>query len=200
VGLIGMQWLMQVLTAIDRADLALRIARQRTQPGWGYMVEHGATTIWERWDSDTQGPGMNSEALLILAGNLGSWFFQAVAGIELDPTLPGWRRAWLRPRLVRELVSASGSIETVAGRYQSAWTRTGGDVEWSVTVPPNATATAWLPTDRPSEAIESDLPLDRAVGVRVMGPAPGGLELRLESGSYRFRSIVMPARVSADGS
>jgi alpha-L-rhamnosidase len=193
VGLIGMQWLMQVLTAIDRADLALRIARQRTRPSWGYMIEHGATTIWERWDSDTQGPGMNSEALLILAGNLGSWFFQAVAGIELDASEPGWRRAWLRPRLVRELESAGGSIDTVAGRYESAWIRNAGELDWSVAVPPNATATAWLPTDRPDEALEGGLPLDRTAGVRVVGAAPGGLELRLDSGSYRFRAPVMPA-------
>ncbi|MGH3847892.1 MAG: family 78 glycoside hydrolase catalytic domain, partial [Pseudonocardiaceae bacterium] len=59
VGLIGAQWLMQVLSRVGRADLALRIASQRTRPGWGYMVEQGATTVWERWDSDTQGPGMN---------------------------------------------------------------------------------------------------------------------------------------------
>jgi alpha-L-rhamnosidase len=194
VGLIGMQWLMQVLTAIGRADLALRIARQRTRPSWGYMVDRGATTIWERWDSDTQGPGMNSEALLILAGNLGSWFFQAVAGIELDPSLPGWRRAWLRPRLVRQLESATGWLDTVSGRYGSVWSRTGGDLDWSVTIPPNATAIAWLPTDRPAEAQEADVPLGRAVGVRVTGAAPGGLELQLESGSYRFRSSVVPAR------
>lgn len=70
VGLIGMQWLMQVLSDIGRPDVAWTIVTQTTRPSWGYMIGKGATTIWERWDCDTRDPGMNSEALLIQAGIL----------------------------------------------------------------------------------------------------------------------------------
>jgi alpha-L-rhamnosidase len=192
VGLVGMQWLMQTVTRVGRPDLALTMALRRTRPSWGYMVEQGATAIWERWDSDTQGPGMNSEALLILAGNLGSWFLQAVAGIELDPSVPAWRRAFLRPRLVRELDSAQGAIETVAGRFESDWRRVGRSLTWTVVVPPNAGATAWLPTDGPGSPTEDGQPLDEARGIRVLRREEGALVLALGSGSYRFASAVEP--------
>jgi alpha-L-rhamnosidase len=185
-----MQWLMQTLVRIDRPDLALLIARQRTRPGWGYMAERGATTVWERWDSDTQGPGMNSEALLILAGNLGSWFYQSVAGIELDPATPGWRRAFLRPRYAGTLQAASGSIETVAGRYASAWRCDDGRMDWTVTVPPNAAATAWLPTDRPDDATENGLPVAEAPGVRVLRREKDTVVLELAGGEYRFEAFL----------
>jgi alpha-L-rhamnosidase len=202
VGLIGMQWLMQTLSRVGLADLALHIATRCTRPGWGYMVEHGATTIWERWDSDTQGPGMNSAALLILAGNLGSWFYQTVAGIELDPVEPGWRRALLRPRLIGELASASAAIETVGGRYASDWRRhDDATFEWTVTVPPNAGATAWLPTADAAAATEGGASLATSDGVRIVGIGDGTVRLELSPGTYRFAAPLatgMPRPITGD--
>ncbi len=193
VGLIGMQWLMQTVTRVGRPDLALTMALQRTRPSWGYMIEHGATAIWERWDSDSQGPGMNSEALLILAGALGAWFIQSVAGIELDASVPAWRRALLRPRLVRELRHGKGSIDTVGGRYESEWRREGRAVTWTVSVPPNCDATAWLPTDPPEAPTESGRRLSEASGLRVVGTEDRSVVVTLGSGTYRFSSFVDPA-------
>lgn len=187
-GLIGMQWLMQTLTRIGRPDLGLLIARQRTRPGWGYMVERGATTVWERWDSDTQGPGMNSEALLILAGNVGSWFYQTVAGIELDASEPGWRRAFLRPRLVGPLTSARGVVESVAGRYVSDWRLADGMVDWTVTIPPNVRGTAWVPTDDHDAVVEGGRPISAAAGVERIRHEPGALIVELGGGTYRIRA------------
>ena len=94
VGLIGMQWLMQTLTDAGRPDVAWTIATQTTRPSWGYMLSKGATTIWERWDYDTRDPGMNSEALLIQAGNLDAWFYQTLAGIR--PAAPGFKKILIR--------------------------------------------------------------------------------------------------------
>src|SRR5262249_4392777 len=53
VGLLGMQWLMEVLTDTNHADVALTIATRTQRPSWGYMIAKGATTIWERYDMDT---------------------------------------------------------------------------------------------------------------------------------------------------
>lgn len=199
-GLIGMQWLLQTLSRIDRPDLGLLIARQTTRPSWGYMVEHSATTVWERWDSDTQGPGMNSEALLILAGNLGSWFYQSVAGIELDPSVPAWRRALLRPRLVGAIASARGVLDTVAGRYVSDWHWRDGQVEWQVTVPPNASATAWIPADEPDQVLEAERPARESVGLRVVRTEADALIVELASGTFRFRAgLQAPSDLATDG-
>ena len=46
-GLIGIQFLMRGLTEHGKGDLAYTIATNRTYPSWGYMIDKGATTIWE---------------------------------------------------------------------------------------------------------------------------------------------------------
>src|SRR4029077_21258334 len=51
VGLLGVQWLMQTLTETGHAEVAHLVASQTTFPSWGYMIEQGATSTWERWDS-----------------------------------------------------------------------------------------------------------------------------------------------------
>ncbi len=49
------------------------------------MISTGATTIWERWDTDTQDGGMNGESQKILSGNFEAWCYQTLAGINYDP-------------------------------------------------------------------------------------------------------------------
>ncbi len=80
-----MQWQMQVLTDIGHPEVAYQIAQQTTRPSWGYMISKGATTSWERWDTDTQDGGMNGESQKILSGNLEAWCYQTLAGINYDP-------------------------------------------------------------------------------------------------------------------
>ena len=87
VGLVGMQWFMQVLTDAGRADVAYTVATQTTRPSWGYMVSKGATTSWERWDTDIQDGGMNGESQKILSGNLEAWLYQTLGGHQLNPWL-----------------------------------------------------------------------------------------------------------------
>ena len=145
VGLIGMQWLMQTLTDIGRPDVAWTIATQTTRPSWGYMLSKGATTIWERWDMDTRDPGMNSEALLIQAGNLDAWFYQTLAGINCDPQQPGFKHIVIRPRLLGDLTWVKAHFDSPYGRIVSNWKRDGDKLTMNVTVPPNTTATIYVP-------------------------------------------------------
>lgn len=43
--------------------------------------EVSATTLWELWDSPSEGPGMNSRNH-IMFGSVGAWFYQFLAGIQ----------------------------------------------------------------------------------------------------------------------
>jgi alpha-L-rhamnosidase len=119
VGLIGMQWLMQTLTDIGRADVAWTIATRTTRPSWGYMFSKGSTTIWERWDGDTRDPSMNSESLLILAGNLDAWFYQTLAGIR--PISAGFKTFMIKPEIVGDLTWAKAHFDSPYGRISSDW-------------------------------------------------------------------------------
>src|SRR5450756_252858 len=69
-GLVGAQWLMRTLSDNGQADLAYKIATQKTYPGWGYMVEQGATTVWELWNGNTADPAMNSGNHVMQIGDL----------------------------------------------------------------------------------------------------------------------------------
>ncbi len=146
VGLIGNQWLMQVLSKFGRSDVAWRIVTQTTRPSWGYMIAKGAQTIWERWDYDTRGPGMNSEALLIQAGNVDAWFYQTLAGIQTDPAHPGFAHIIIHPHILGNLKWVHCRFNSPHGLIVSNWTRNGNTVTMHITVPTNTTATVITPT------------------------------------------------------
>jgi len=143
VGLVGMQWLMQTLTDIGRPDVAWTIATQTTLPSWGYMISKGATTIWERWDFESRGSAMNSEALLIQAGNLDAWFYQTLAGIR--PAAPGFKRILIKPEILGDLTWVKSHFDSPYGRIESNWERKEHQLIMDVTIPVNTTATIIVP-------------------------------------------------------
>ena len=190
VGLIGMQWLMQTLTEIGRPDVAYTIATQTTRPSWGYMISKDATTIWERWDCDTQGSGMNSEALLILSGNLDAWFYQTLAGLNYDPAQPGFKHVILKPRPLGDLTWAKAHHDSLYGRIASAWQRTATTFDWQITVPPNTTASVHVPTPDAASVTESGQPAATASNVKFLRQEAGAAVYAVGAGTYRFHSTL----------
>lgn len=188
VGMVGMLYMMQVLTDIGHPEVGYAIATRTKRPSWGYMIGKGATTVWERWDTDTKGPGMNSEGLLILAGNLEAWFYQTLLGINNDPKQPGFKHIILRPCPVGDLTYAKGWHESMYGKIVSAWKRDGETFTWSVTVPPNTTATLHVPAGAASDVEEGGRPAGKSDGVKFLRMANGRAVFSAGSGSYEFAS------------
>jgi alpha-L-rhamnosidase len=118
-GILGTRYLLDVLTQMGHGDVAYKVASQRTYPGWGYMVEEGATTLWERWEKITGG-GMNSHNHIML-GSVDSWFYRTLAGISCIQ--PGWNRIAINPRIFDGLNSAEAAIKTVKGEVGVSWSR-----------------------------------------------------------------------------
>ncbi len=188
VGLIGMQWQMQVLTEVGRADVGYQIAAQRDRPSWGYMVDKGATTIWERWDTDTQDGGMNGESQKILSGNFEAWCYQTLAGINYDPERPGFKHIVLRPHPVGDLRWARASHTSMYGPIVSDWQLVDGRFQWKIVVPPGTTATATVPTAQPESVLESGGPARKAPGVKPLEASVERAPFELEPGTYRFEA------------
>ncbi len=196
VGLIGMQWLMQALDKIGRNDLAYTIVTQTDRPSWGYMISKGATSIWERWDTDTLGSGMNSEALLILSGNLDAWFYQALAGINYDRDKPGFKHIIIRPQPVGDLKWVNAHYESPYGRIISNWKLEEGNAKigtgkltMEVTIPANTTATVYVPAKDAAAVAESGKPVAKARGVRFLRVENGAAVYEVGSGFYEFESV-----------
>jgi alpha-L-rhamnosidase len=188
VGLIGMQWLMQTLTDIGRADVAYVLVTQTTKPSWGYMIEKGSTTIWERWDTDTGDASMNSEALLILAGNLDAWFYQTLAGINADPAQPGFKHVIIRPQPVGDLTWVKAHHDSPYGRIASSWKREAGNLKLDVTIPANTTATVYVPAKDETGVTESGKPASKADGVKFLRLENGAAVYEVGSGNYKFQT------------
>jgi alpha-L-rhamnosidase len=182
-----MQWFMQVLTDAGRADVAYTVASQTTRPSWGYMVSKGATTSWERWDTDTQDGGMNGESQKILSGNLEAWLYQTLAGINYDPDKPGFRHIILRPHPVGDLTFVKAEHESLYGPIKSEWKIEGDDFAWTVSIPPNTTARVHVPEATSvsvTRGVKGGDP--RTVeGARSLGIS----DYEIQSGTYVFRAF-----------
>lgn len=187
-GLVGAQWLMRTLSENGRSDLAYEIATQKTYPGWGYMVEKGATTIWELWNGDTADPAMNSGNHVMQIGDLAVWMYEYLAGIRSDPEQPGFRHVILHPYPAGDLTFVKASHDGPYGRIASSWKRDPKGFTLDVTVPPNSAATVWVPTKDASAVMESGKPAAKAAGVKFLRAEDGAAVFEVQSGSYSFRA------------
>jgi len=141
----GTTCMVRVLADKGRGDVMYQAATAPTYPGWGYMVEQGATTIWEAW-----GLGDNAESMIMWA-TIEEFFYGALAGIEgpdyYGPRqiAPGFRQIRIRPRLLGDLTHASGSMRTVRGTVSSSWRRQRDSVTLDVSIPANSMAKVSVP-------------------------------------------------------
>lgn len=142
-GIIGTKYIMEVLTRFDNSDLAYDVAAQTTYPSWGYMIENGATTLWELWQK-REGPSMNSHNHPMF-GSVGSWLYKALAGINPDPQGAGFAKIRIEPQPVRDLTYASGSVDTLRGRVLSSWRRIEKGLALEVIIPFGSEADVVIP-------------------------------------------------------
>ena len=189
-GLVGAQWLMRTLSDNGHADLAYQIATQKTYPGWGYMVEKGATTIWELWNGDTADPAMNSGNHVMQIGDLAVWMYEYLAGIRSDPEKPAFKHAIIHPYPAGDLTFVKASHRSLYGTIASSWKRAGSVFSLEVTVPANTTATVWLPASDVSTVTESGHKAASSPGVKFVRAENNGAVFDVESGSYSFRSSL----------
>ncbi|HVS94509.1 MAG TPA: glycoside hydrolase family 78 protein [Mucilaginibacter sp.] len=184
-GVIGTQWLMRGLTDFGRPDVAFRIADNSDYPSWGYMVKRGATTIWELWNGDTANPKMNSRNHVMLLGDLIAWFYQDLAGIKA--ATPGFKTIVMKPVIIKGLDSVKASYDTPYGLIKSRWEKTASQFEWTLTVPPNATATVYLPSKTLKNIKDGNKSLTESNGIKYIGTDKDETKILTGSGDYDFR-------------
>lgn len=193
-GLVGGQWLMRVLTESGHADVAYLLAGQKTYPSWGYMVEKGATTIWELWNGDTGDPGMNSGNHVMLLGDLIIWFYENLAGIKADPENPGFKHLIMKPVFAKGLDSVAASYNSAYGTIKSAWKMESGSFNWNFTLPANTSATVYIQAADKNRVWESNKKAVNCDGVKFQKMEGDYAVFDVQSGSYSFLSkdVKMP--------
>ncbi len=195
-------------------DLAYALLHDRRCPSWGYMIDHGATTIWERWDAyvagrQLRGQGVPSDPTWLqqplaegfqtssmnsfnhaALGSVGEWIYRTILGIEPDETQPGYKHFLVRPRPGPGVTWARGVYLSVRGKIAVHWRAEEGAFHLDVRVPPNTTATVHIPTTDAAALREGGIPLEQAEGARLLRVEDGMAVLDIQSGDYAFVSPV----------
>ncbi len=193
-GFLGTAYLMPLLASRGYGDVAYEIATKTDYPSWGYMIENGATTIWELWDSDKKGPEMNSRNHFAL-GACGQWLYEALGGINIDPAQPGFKRIIIRPQPAEGLEFARAEYPSPYGRVRSAWRKDGDKLFLDVTIPANTTARVHVPTLGKASATiqEGGKPVARAgaaaetvAGLKFVEMTPSAAVFDAVAGEYHF--------------
>jgi alpha-L-rhamnosidase len=206
-GFLGTRPLLPVLSAVGQHDLAVFLLQSREFPSWGYEIDQGATSIWERWDSYTKedGFGRHNAAMNSFAhysfGAVCEWMFRTLAGIESDG--PGYSQIIIRPSPPSPGSNAQhkpidwvrASYDSIHGKIVSQWKVDGDRFCLDTTIPTNTTATVFLPAASADSVTEAGKPLTEAKQLRVMETQDGRVVLALESGHYHFESTggICPA-------
>jgi alpha-L-rhamnosidase len=189
-GLVGGQWLNRVLADFGRADLVYTFATNTTYPSWGYMMEKGATTVWELWNGDSADPAMNSGNHVMLVGDLVIWLYECLAGIKTDIQNPGFKHILMRPTPVRDLQQVRATHKSPHGLIESEWKNSQGRFEWSIRVPVNSTATVYVPSKNAKDITESGKPIRKAEGVQYVRMEGSSAVFEVQSGVYHFSSLL----------
>ncbi|MBB6421104.1 family 78 glycoside hydrolase catalytic domain [Streptomyces sp. AK010] len=187
-GFIGTPLLLPALSQIGRDDLAYKMLLHKDYPSWGYEIEKGGTTMWERWNSimpDGEFGPVDMNCFNHYAyGAVGDWMFQNIGG--LSAIEPGYKRSRIAPVPGGNLTRGSGSLHTVHGPLSSRWTRRDGVFTLKVTVPVNTVAEVHVPADTRRAVTEGGRPADTAKGVRFLRMEDGAAVFQVGSGTYDF--------------
>lgn len=182
-GDVGFRFLVQALTLAGYAEVVYRMINRTDPPGYGYQIAQGATALTEFWDARRTGSHNH-----FMLGHILEWFYKDLCGIDVDPAGPGFKKILLRPDPVGDLQWARATYNSIRGPITSQWHRAHGRFRLQVTLPPNTTATLYLPATEGSPVTESGQPVEQSKGVTFLGREGDRAVLALLSGSYEFES------------
>jgi len=168
-GLVGLPVLTQWVNTNNASDLMYEMMTKRDYPGFGYMLENGATTTWEHWRGERS-------RIHNCYNAPGAWFYRSIGGIQPLEEYPGYKKFLLAPRPPKALTWANISKETPFGTIEVAWSKKQDQLVMDVTVPTGSTAKLMLPAGTDSCIID-----DEPVQPDELG------NIWIESGKYKVK-------------
>ena len=181
-GCVGSKFILPVLTENEYADVAYKVAQQKSYPSWGFMADRG-TSLWEMWETTSRSLGH------YFLGTYDEWFYKGVGGIK--DMQDGYKTVTIEPALNESLTYAKAGVNTVRGQLQSNWTLNEGQGVFDIQVPVGTTAEIILPNSEKEQitcngqALSENL--DGIHGVRVEN---GKVHIQAGSGTYQFETRV----------
>jgi alpha-L-rhamnosidase len=180
-GIFGTQFFFEVLSKHGLHELAYGAMNKRTEPGYGWWIEQGATTSWEKWD------GQGSRNHPMFGGGI-TWFYQVLAGMNSDPEKPGYRHIVFRPQPPADITSASYANLTTYGKASIDWKKDGKRFIMDIRVPAGCTATVHVPAAKANKVKESNKKPEHLPEVIFEKEEDGYAIFKVGSGEYQFVS------------
>ena len=180
-GDIGYRYLLCVLHEAGRDDIIFDMNSRSDVPGYGFQLAKGATALTESWSA----LATNSNNHFML-GHLMEWFYRGILGIDQSKNSVAYKEILIKPELVGDLTSASGSYQSMHGTISVNWKKQNGSFHLKTEIPPNTSAMVYLPTTTPSTIFEGNLPVGKNKDVRFCGIENGKAKFNIGSGVYDF--------------
>jgi alpha-L-rhamnosidase len=186
-GFLGTPYLLEELTKAGQASEAYKLLLNTQYPSWGYLVEHGATTMWERWNGDQMkdDPSMNSYNHYAY-GAVADWIYRYAAGIDATPMDAGFHTVVLHAVFDARLGSIAFDYDSSYGPIHSDWTAQDKKAIWHVSIPANTTG--WLGGDTASYKLDGVALSDNRQLKAATHDGEQGFEV--PAGSYTFEVVV----------
>jgi alpha-L-rhamnosidase len=181
-GIFGTQYLLEELSRNGHSEQAFALADRKTFPSWGWMLENGATTLWEHWAGSDNTYSHNHP----MFGSISGWFFRWLGGIQPARDAVGFDRIEIRPQVVAGLEWVKCSHRSIRGLIESNWTASPEELQFDIVIPPGATAVVELPAQKGDVLTEGGKPLDETEGIEVLESDPASFKLHVDSGRYQF--------------
>ena len=180
-GIFGTQFFFEVLSEYGLHNLAFEAMSKKTQPGYGWWIQQGATTTWEQWD------GSGSHNHPMFGGGI-VWFYRELAGMNTDPLRPGYRNIIFKPQPAGNVTYATYSNETPYGKAAVSWKRYDSSFKLDVSVPVGSTATVYVPASNAKNVTESGKEIIEGNGISFQKMEDGYAIFTVGSGNYSFDS------------
>jgi alpha-L-rhamnosidase len=186
-GIFGTKYLLAALSRAGHTDVAYRMVNEPSYPGWGHMLERGATTIWETWAESDNVYSQNHP----MFGSVNEWSYKSLAGIRPEAGAVGFDRFRIEPNMPAGLEWVEASYESVRGIVSSSWRLENDLLHLDIEIPVNATAVVQIPTRDPASIREGGRSLSEISEHREL-PAiiHDAARFELGSGRYSFTAVA----------
>ena len=182
-GLFGIPIFTQWTIDNKKANLMAEILRQPDYPGYLYMIANDATATWESWD------GERSRVHNCYNG-IGTWFYQALAGIKPDSQSPGYQHFFIEPQQVEDLDWVKATKPTPYGDIEVEVRYSNAQTEIDLTVPTGTTATVYIPVkDEKTTIYDGKKKVNKVSGSSYQGFSNGCKIYKVGSGHHYFSTM-----------
>lgn len=141
-GMIGLRYIFHALTDAGETELAYKIITGKDRTCYGYWVEHGATSLWETFDSTDKGGESQNHHFL---GDISSWMIRNIAGINVNPDITDISSFKLAPKFIPQISSAAAYYDFSAGRLFCSFEKVGSKIILNAAVPQGVCGELALP-------------------------------------------------------